>query len=120
LGQQDILELGDLNTERDWSYAGDIVNAIWLMMNADEAKDYVLASGRLHTVENILEIAFDHVGLNYRDYVKVDSALRRSPEGLPLCGDSSKVREELAWKPAMNFESMIRMMVDTDLGRLRT
>jgi GDPmannose 4,6-dehydratase len=120
LGQQDILELGDLNTERDWSYAGDIVNAIWLMMNADEAKDYVLASGRLHTVENILEIAFDHVGLNYRDYVKVDSALRRSPEGLPLCGDSSRVREELAWKPAMNFESMIRMMVDTDLGRLRT
>jgi GDPmannose 4,6-dehydratase len=120
LGQQDILELGDLNTVRDWSYAGDIVNAMWLMMNADVPKDYVLASGSLHTVEDILEIAFGHVGLNYHDYVKVDDALRRSLEGLPLCGDSKKVREELAWQPVMNFESMIRMMVDKDLDRLRT
>ncbi len=100
---------------RDWSYAGDIVNAMWLMISADEPKDYVLASGSLYTVGDILEIAFGHVGLNYHDYVKVDDVLRRSLEGLPLCGDSRKVREELAWQPVMNFESMIRMMVDKDL-----
>jgi GDPmannose 4,6-dehydratase len=119
LGRQDVLELGDLNTVRDWSYAGDIVNAMWLMMNADKPKDYVLASGSLHTVGDILDIAFDHVGLNYLDFVKVDEALRRSPEGLPLCGDSNQARRELSWKPEMNFESMIRMMVDTDLERLK-
>jgi GDPmannose 4,6-dehydratase len=89
------------------------------MMNADEPKDYVLASGSLHTVGDILNIAFDHVGLNYLDSVKVDEALRRSPEGLPLCGDSNKARRELAWQPEMKFESMIRMMVDTDLERLK-
>jgi len=119
LGKQDKLELGALETVRDWSYAGDIVNAMWLMMNADKPKDYVLASGKLHAVKDVLETAFGHVGLDWRDYTQVEESLKRGPEGLPLCGDPSRAREELGWQRKMNFESMIRMMVDKDLERLR-
>ena len=114
------MELGALETVRDWSYAGDIVFAMWLMMNADKPKDYVLASGKLHQVKNVLDVSFGHVGLDWRDYTQVDESLKREPEGLPLCGDSSRARKELGWQPETDFESMIRMMVDTDLERLRT
>lgn len=115
LGKQSVLALGDLDTLRDWSYAGDIVNAIWLMMNADEPKDYVLASGKLHSVKDILDIAFDQVDLDWRKYVKIDDSLVRAQEGLPLCGDSSLVRNELGWIPTVSFEQMIRTMVEIDL-----
>ena len=120
LKKQDKLELGALETVRDWSYAGDIVFAMWLMMNADKPKDYVLASGKLHQVKNVLDVSFGHVGLDWRDYTQVDESLKRETEGLPLCGDSSRARKELSWQPETDFESMIRMMVDTDLERLRT
>ncbi len=118
LGKQASLEMGAIDAVRDWSYAGDIVNAMWLMMNAEEPRDYVLASGKLHSVRDILDIAFDHVGLKWQDYVTVDESLKRAPEGLPLCGDSTRARKELGWQPKMSFEDMIRMMVDKDLERL--
>ena len=89
------------------------------MMNADNPKDYVLASGKLHSVRDVLDVAFGHVGLDWHDYVLVEESLKRGPEGLPLCGDPSKAREELGWQRKMNFENMIRMMVDKDLERLR-
>ena len=119
MGKQNQLELGALDTVRDWSYAGEIVRAMWLMMNADNPKDYVLASGKLHSVRDVLDVAFGHVGLDWHDYVLVEESLKRGPEGLPLCGDPSKAREELGWQRKMNFENMIRMMVDKDLERLR-
>ncbi|MGC8660491.1 MAG: GDP-mannose 4,6-dehydratase, partial [Desulfomonilaceae bacterium] len=119
MGKQNLLELGALETVRDWSYAGDIVDAMWLMMNAANPKDYVLASGKLHSVMDVLDIAFGHVGLDWRHYVQVEESLKRGAEGLPLCGDSSKARTELVWNPKLDFERMIRMMVDKDLERLR-
>ena len=119
LGKQERLELGALDTVRDWSYAGDIVEAMWLMLNANKPDDYVLASGKLHSVSDILDIAFEHVGFDWHDYVKINISFKRPSEGLPLCGDSSKARKELGWSPKMGFESMIRTMVDKDLERLK-
>ncbi len=119
LGKQLILDLGDLNGVRDWSYAGDIVEAIWLMMISEKPSDYVLSSGKLHSVRDILTIAFSHVGLEWQDWVKVNDSLKRSPEGLPLCGDSSRAREELGWSPRTDFETTIKMMVDKDIERLK-
>ena len=119
LGKKLILDLGDLSGVRDWSYAGDIVEAIWLMMISEKPSDYVLSSGKLHSVRDILNIAFSHVGLEWQDWVKVNDSLKRSPEGLPLCGDSSRAREELGWSPRMDFETTIKMMVDKDIERLK-
>lgn len=119
LGLRDSLELGALDTVRDWSYAGDIVEAMYLMLTADEPDDYVLASGMLHSVSDILDIAFDHVGLDWHDYVKINDTFKRPSEGLPLCGDSSEAKKELGWSPNMDFEGMIRMMVEKDLERLQ-
>jgi GDPmannose 4,6-dehydratase len=90
------------------------------MMNADEPRDYVLASGSLHSVRDILDIAFGHVGLDWSRYVSIDESFKRSPEGKPLCGDSSRARRDLGWEPRVSFEKMIRLMVDKDLERLRT
>jgi GDPmannose 4,6-dehydratase len=118
-GMRDTVELGALDTVRDWSYAGDIVEAMWLMLDADEPDDYVLASGKLHAVSDILDIAFDHVGLDWHHHVKINESFKRPSEGLPLCGDSGKARDKLGWSPKMDFESMIRMMVDKDLERLK-
>lgn len=120
LGSQDKLELGVLNTMRDWSYAGDIVEAMWLMMNADEPRDYVLASGSLHSVKDVLDVAFGHAGLDWTQYVRVDESLMRAPEGKPLCGDPSKAKRELGWQPKVDFDQMIRLMVDKDLERLKS
>ena len=119
LGKQDSLEMGAIDAVRDWSYAGDIVNAMWLMLNAEEPRDYVLASGTLHSVKDVLDIAFDHVGVDWAQYVLIDESLRRPPEGKPLCGNSSRARRELGWQPKVTFEQMIRLMVDKDLERLK-
>lgn len=119
LGLRESLELGALDTVRDWSYAGDIVEAMYLMLIGDEPDDYVLASGKLHSVSDILDIAFDHVGLDWHDHVEINESFKRPSEGLPLCGDSSKARNELGWQPRMDFESMIRLMVERDLERLQ-
>lgn len=113
------LKLGNLEAVRDWSYAGDIVEAIWLMMTGPEVKDYVLASGMVHSVREVLEIAFNHVGLDWEEHVEYDSALNRPLEPLPLCGDPSRARNELGWKPRLQFEDLIKLMVDEDMTRLR-
>lgn len=120
LGIQGDLELGTLNTVRDWSYAGDIVQAMWLMVNSNAPRDYVLASGTLHSVGDVVSIAFNHVELDWHDHVHIDESLIRPPEGLPLCGDSTKARKELGWQPRVGFEEMIRLMVEKDLERLRS
>ena len=119
LGSKERLSLGNLGGERDWSYAGDAVRAMWLMLQQDTPSDYVIASGELHTVRELLEIAFAHVGLDWRDFVDVDPSLERGRAELhSLVGDASKAREQLDWEPTMTFESLIELMVDADRTRL--
>ncbi len=118
LGLQEKVDLGGLDYLRDWSYAGDIVEAMWLMMNTDEPRDYILSSGTLHSVRDILEVAFGHLGLDWSRHVCIDESFKRPQEGKPLCGDSSKARGELGWEPKVCFEEMIRRMVEKDLERL--
>jgi GDPmannose 4,6-dehydratase len=112
------LKLGNLEAVRDWSYAGDIVEAIWLMMTAHEAKDYVLASGIVHSVRDVLETAFGHLGLDWEEHVENDSSLNRPLEPISLCGDPSRAMNELGWKPKLRFQDFIKLMVDTDITRL--
>jgi len=117
-GRQTSMKLGNLEAVRDWSYAGDIVEAMWLMMTSDEPKDYVLASGKLHSVKDVLRTAFGHVALSWEDHVEIDQSLNRPLEPLPLCGNPSKIMTELNWKPRATFQDVIRMMVDEDLKKL--
>lgn len=119
LGLQKELPMGNLNARRDWGFAGDYVIAMWMMMQAESPRDYVVATGVSHSVECLLQVAFNHVGLDYRDYVRVDPALIRPAEVDYLCGDATKAREELGWEAKTTFEQMIAMMVDADLERNR-
>jgi GDPmannose 4,6-dehydratase len=119
MGKSEKLLMGDLDSMRDWSYAGDITEAAYLMLSANAPKDYVLASGKLHSVKDILRIAFEYVGLSWESYVKVTSDFKRAKERRPLWGNPSAAMNELGWKPRVEFEEMIRMMVDKDLERLR-
>ena len=114
LGLAEELPLGNLDAYRDWGYAGDYMEALWLMLQHPEATDYVVASGEIHSVRQLCEVAFSHVGLDYRDHVvSADSAWRES-EAVPLVGDSSKLRNLLGWRPKLGFSDMIRMMVEHD------
>jgi GDPmannose 4,6-dehydratase len=119
VGISEGVTLGSLDAQRDWGYAGDYVRAMWLMLQRDEPADYVVASGVLHTVRDICKVAFGHVGMDYRNHVRFDSAFARPTEAVPLVGDASKAREELGWEPTVSFESLITMMVDADLERSR-
>jgi len=118
LGQQKKLKVGNLDAERDWGFAGDYVEAMWQMLQQGEPKDYVVASGVAHSVRQLLEIAFGHLGMDYRDYVETDAALLRPAEVYHLLGDSSRARQELGWKPKVSFDGLVKMMVDEDLARL--
>jgi GDPmannose 4,6-dehydratase len=118
LGLTDELRLGNLDADRDWGYAGDYVRAMWLMLQQDEPQDYVIATGEAHTVRDLCEMAFAHVGLDYRDYVVSDPQFLRPAEVDRLLGDSSKARRELGWEPEVTFSEMIAMMVEADLERL--
>jgi GDPmannose 4,6-dehydratase len=118
LGLQDELKLGNLDAERDWGYAGDYVEAMWLMLQRDEPDDYVIATGEAHSVRELVDVAFAHVGLDPADYVLTDPALLRPAEVEHLIGDASKAREELGWQPRVSFEELVRMMVDSDLELL--
>jgi len=118
LGQQRTLKMGNLEAERDWGFAGDYVEAMWRMLQQEKPKDYVVASGVAHSVRQLLEIAFGHLGMDYRDHVEIDPALLRPAEVYHLLGDSTKARQELGWKPKVSFESLVKMMVDEDLSRL--
>jgi GDPmannose 4,6-dehydratase len=120
LGLQKKLRMGNLDVERDWGFAGDYVRAMWLMLQQDAPEDYVIATGITHTVRHLVELAFSHVGLDYRQYVEVDPALLRPAEVYHLRGDCAKAREHLGWEPTMSFEQLVANMVDTDLEFLRT
>jgi GDPmannose 4,6-dehydratase len=118
LGLSDSLSLGNLDAHRDWGFAGDYVQAMWLMLQQERADDYVIATGESHSVRELVEIAFGHVGLNFEKYVRTDPAMLRPAEVDHLIGDSSKSRAMLGWTPQVDFASLIGMMVDADLARL--
>jgi len=115
LGLDKDLRLGNLDAERDWGYAGDYVEAMWMMLQQDTPDDYVVATGIKHSVRQLADIAFSHVGLDYQDFVTVDKALLRPAEVDHLMGDATKARTQLGWRPKVSFEELIRMMVETDL-----
>ena len=119
LGLQRELRLGNLAAQRDWSFAGDVVEAMWLMLQQDEGGDYVIGSGVGHTVRQLTQVAFGHVGLEPDDHVVVDPQFVRPLDPVPLVGDASLAHERLGWKPRTSFEEMIGMMVEQDLGELR-
>ena len=115
LGMADELRLGSLEARRDWGFAGDYVEAMWLMLQQDEPGDYVIASGQAHSVLEFAEIAFDCVGLDSKSYITVDPGLIRPAEVEALVGDASKARAKLGWEPRVSFEELIEMMVSADL-----
>ncbi|WP_129777730.1 GDP-mannose 4,6-dehydratase [Peristeroidobacter soli] len=110
------LSLGTLDVTRDWGFAGDYVRAMWRMLQVETADDYVLATGVSHSVREFCDLAFDHVGLDYRAYVQTDPLVRRAPESVPLLGDAAKARRVLGWQPSMSFEQLVTMMVDADIA----
>lgn len=120
LGMAKQLKMGNLDARRDWGFAGDYVRAMWCMLQQPAAGDYVVATGIDHSVRELCQIAFDHVGLDYRDHVVIDESLYRPAEVDHLLGDASKARRELEWEPSVTFEELIRMMVDSDMARLRS
>ncbi|HUL03880.1 MAG TPA: GDP-mannose 4,6-dehydratase [Gemmatimonadales bacterium] len=112
------LRLGNLEARRDWGFAGDYVEAMWLMLQQPKPADYVVGTGETHTVRELCDVAFQHVGLDWRKYVKVDPAFVRPAEVDILQADSTKARKALGWKPRVGFAELVRMMVDADLERL--
>ena len=112
------LGLGNLDACRDWGFAGDYVRAMWLMLQQDTADDYVIATGISHSVQQLVECAFGHAGLDWRKHVRVDPAFLRPAEIDHLIGDAGKARRKLGWEPVVAFETLITMMVDADLARL--
>lgn len=119
LGLQKELRMGNLDSLRDWGFAGDYVKAMWLMLQQEEPDDYVIATGEMHSVKELLEVAFSYVGLDYKDYVIIDPEFVRPAEVDLLLGDSSKAKEKLGWELEIGFKDLIHMMVDTDLLRLQ-
>lgn len=117
-GKQKVLKLGNLDSRRDWGFAGDYVEAMWLMLQQPEADDYVVATGETHPVRELVEIAFSHVGLNYRDHVEIDPAFFRPAEVDLLVGDPSKAKAKLGWTPKVNFQQLVARMVDADMKRV--
>ena len=120
LGLADTLSLGNLDACRDWGFAGDYVRAMWLMLQQDSADDYVIATGQAHSVKRLVEIAFGHANLDWEKHVRTDPALLRPAEVDHLIGDPTKARKQLGWEPTVDFEGLIRLMVDADLARLKT
>jgi GDPmannose 4,6-dehydratase len=120
LGLADTITLGNLDARRDWGFAGDYAEAMWLMLQQPEASDYVIATGEQHTIRELLEIAFDQAGIqDWHTLVQSDPRFKRPAELHSLCGDASRARGLLGWQPRTSFERMIRDMVDADLARLQ-
>jgi GDPmannose 4,6-dehydratase len=113
------MRLGNLESRRDWGFAGDYVKAMWMMLQQNQPDDYVIASGQTHSVRELCELAFGHVGLDYRDYVVQDERFMRPAEVDLLIGDPSKARAKLGWQPETSFEDLVRMMVEADLKLLK-
>jgi GDPmannose 4,6-dehydratase len=120
LGLTNRLMLGNLDAHRDWGFAGDYVRAMWLMLQQEEAEDYIIATGESHSVRELVDIAFSHAGLDWQKYVELDPALLRPAEVDHLIGDASKARAKLGWKPTIDFAGLVRMMVDTDVERIES
>ena len=118
LGLADELPLGNLDAERDWGYAKDYVEAMWLMLQQDEPDDYVIATGETHSVRELVDVAFEHVGLDPDNHVKIDPRFLRPAEVEHLIGDASKAHEQLGWKPRTSFAELVAIMVDSDLELL--
>ena len=118
LGLQEELALGNLDAARDWGYARDYVEAMWLMLQQDEPDDYVIATGEAHTVRELVDVAFEHAGLDPADHVRIDPRFMRPAEVEHLIGDASKAREQLGWRPRTGFEDLVKLMVDADLEEL--
>ena len=121
LGLTDSIVLGNLDSRRDWGFAGDFVRAMWMMMQQEQADDYVIATGKQHTIRELLDVAFSHVGLpHWSQYVTSDPRFKRPAELYSLCGNYSRARERLGWQPEFTFERMVADMVDADLERLKS
>jgi GDPmannose 4,6-dehydratase len=120
LGLADSIGLGNLDAHRDWGFAGDYVRAMWLMLQQDRADDYVIATGKTYAVRDLVKVAFAHVGLDWEKHVKLDPRFLRPAEVDLLIGDPAKAKAALGWEPAVDFETLVRMMVDADLRRLES
>ena len=118
LGLADALPLGNLDAQRDWGFAGDYVRAMWMMLQQDKADDYVIATGLSHSVRELVDVAFHHAGLDPGKYVKLDSRFLRPAEVDHLIGDAARAKQELGWKPEVDFQQLVTMMVDADLERV--
>jgi GDPmannose 4,6-dehydratase len=118
LGLQKSLHLGNLDAQRDWGFAGDYVQAMWMMMQQEQPDDFVIATGQSHSVRELVEVAFEHAGLDCQKHVELDSRFLRPAEVDHLVGDAAKAHRVLGWTPAVNFAALVRMMVDADLARL--
>ena len=114
-GQQKSVSLGDLDAARDWGYAKDYVEAMWLMLQQDTAGDYVLATGVSHTIKDLLETAFAHVGLNWQDHVEIDSRFKRPADAHELLGNPAKAEQTLNWKRSVDFQQLVHLMVEADV-----
>jgi len=119
LGLSDNLGIGNLEAKRDWGFAGDYVEAMWLMLQRDRADDYVIATEETHSVKELVEIAFSRLDLDWEKHTSIDKKLIRPAEVDLLIGDCTKARKELNWKPRMNFRELVEMMVDSDLDYYR-
>jgi GDPmannose 4,6-dehydratase len=117
---QSELYLGNLDAKRDWGFAGDYVEAMWMMLQQEKPEDYIIATGDCHTVREVLDVAFSHLDLDWQQYVKIDPRYYRPTEVDLLIGDSTKARKKLGWTPKMSFKDLITMMVRTDLQAERT
>ncbi|MBW7938526.1 MAG: GDP-mannose 4,6-dehydratase, partial [Candidatus Omnitrophica bacterium] len=117
--RQDKLYLGNLDARRDWGFAGDYVEAMWLMLQQDQPDDYVIATGRNYSVRDFLEAAFSYKGLDWRKYVETDPRYFRPAEVDELLGDPSKAKKNLGWEPRVGFEDLVHMMVDSDIEDVR-
>jgi GDPmannose 4,6-dehydratase len=118
LGLAEDLKMGNLDAMRDWGFTGDFVKAMWMILQADSADDYVIGTGEEHSVRELCRIAFEHVGLDYEQYVKIDPSFYRPADVERLIADSAKARDVLGWKPEVSFEDMVAMMVESDYDRL--
>ncbi|OHC02405.1 MAG: GDP-mannose 4,6-dehydratase [Planctomycetes bacterium RIFCSPLOWO2_12_FULL_40_19] len=119
MGLSNELRMGSLDAKRDWGFAGDYVEAMWLMLQQEGPEDYVISTSEAHSVRELVETAFEHVGLNWKDYVVIDPEFARPAEVDLLLGDSSKARNKLKWQPKVKFEELVRMMVDYDVERYK-
>jgi len=120
LGLADEIRLGNIDSKRDWGFAGDYVEAMWLMMQQSEPDNYIISTGETHSIRDYLDIAFNYVGIkDWEKYIKIDPSFKRPAELFALHGKSSKAKEKLGWEPKVKFEDLVKMMVDADLERLK-